>query len=116
MVPDPATDRLFVTNSLGGTVDTYGLDDLKRRHAEPTGRFPRDMVLDGRTGRVYVGNYSSGTVTTLRTRAVDGTPVSPRVVADVEVGPVLRGIAIHEASGRVFAASACGVFEVPTDG
>lgn len=98
---------VFVTNSLGGTLDVYDLGTLERVAAVKSGAFPRDLVVDREAERVYVGNYSSGTVVEF-----DVSAQTPVAVRTVEVGPLLRGIGIHEASGAVYAASACGVFEV----
>ena len=64
-------------------------------------------MVDAEGERVYVGNYSSGTVVEFDV----STPV-PKAVRAVEVGPLLRGIGIHEPTGAVYAASACGVFAV----
>ena len=111
LVVDEEARRLYVTNSVGGTLDAYDLDRWERVAAVPCGAFPRDVAFDASTGRLYVGNYSGGTVSVFETREGERV-IPPRRVDVVEVGPVLRGVGIHEASGRAFAASACGVFEV----
>ncbi|MEE2827603.1 MAG: hypothetical protein VX498_00325 [Myxococcota bacterium] len=104
---DASGQRMFVTNSLGGTLDEYDVETFERRATVRSGAFPRDLVVDRLGQRVYVGNYSSGTVVEF-----DIGGDSPVALREVEVGPLLRGIGIHEPSGAVYAASACGVFEV----
>ena len=115
LVVDEEAGRLYATNCLGGTLDAYDLDTFERVAAVPSGAFPRDIALHAPSGRLHVGNYSDGTVSTFETRTADGRLQAPVRTRRTEVGPVLRGIGMHPESGRTFAASACGVFEVPTD-
>ena len=104
---DAPGERMFVTNSLGGTLDVYDLARFERTATVRSGAFPRDLVVDGEGERVFVGNYSSGTVVEF-----DVSGAVPRPVRTLTVGPLLRGIGMHEPSGAVYAASACGVFEI----
>lgn len=104
---DKSGMRMYVTNSLGGTLDVYDLETFERAATVRSGAFPRDLVADREGERVYVGNYSSGTVVEF-----DISGDVPVRVREVVVGPLLRGIGLHEPTGAVYAASACGIFEV----
>lgn len=104
---DDSGERMFVTNSLGGTLDEYDLQTLTRTSTVASGSFPRDLVVDSSGERVFVGNYSSGTVVEFDISGGDLVRVK-----EVSVGPLLRGLGIHKPSGAVYAASGCGIFEI----
>lgn len=114
LVVDEDHRRLYVTNCVGGTLDAYDLDTWERVASVPSGAFPRDVAFHPDSGRLYVGNYSGGTVSVFETQRA-GELIAPERVDVVEVGPVLRGIGIHRGSGRIYAASACGVYEVVSE-
>jgi hypothetical protein len=107
---DSSGNRMYVTNSLGGTLEQYDLDSFRRTATVRSGSFPRDLVIDPSRQRVFVGNYSEGTVVEF-----DISGPSPLPLATTEVGPLLRGITIHPESGTVYAASSCGVFQINPD-
>ena len=104
---DASGDRMYVTNSLGGTLEQYDLVSFERTATVRSGAFPRDLVVDPNRQRVFVGNYSEGTVVEF-----DISGPSPVSLTTTEVGPLLRGITIHPESGIVYAASSCGVFQI----
>jgi hypothetical protein len=104
---DEGGGRLFLTSSLAAAVHVLNLEDLATIQVLAAGRFPRDMVLDRQRGRLYVGGYADGVVDAF---SVSGARVEP--LYRVSVGPLLRGLGLDPRSGRVYAASGCGVFEV----
>lgn len=99
--------RLYLTDSLAGGLYVLRLDDLGIEQVLPAGGFPRDVVLDRRRHRLYVGGYADGVVRSWSTAGRDLLPLS-----QVEVGPLLRGLGLDPETGRVYAASGCGLFEV----
>ena len=99
--------RLYLTSSLAGGLYVYDLEDLSVQQVLPAGRFPRDMVLDRERRRLYVGGYADGVVQAWSTA---GETLEP--LYQVEVGSLLRGLGLEPETGRVFAASGCGLFEV----
>ncbi len=101
--------RIYATNVTAGTLDVYDMATLERVQRVPAGVFPRDLVFDRDRGLLYVGGYADGAVWTFD---VSRQRVEP--LGHVQVGSLLRGVGLDESTGRVFAASACGVFEVPT--
>ncbi|MEE2829834.1 MAG: hypothetical protein VX498_11655, partial [Myxococcota bacterium] len=107
LAADGARDRLYLTNVLAGGLYVLRQLDFSTRQVLPAGRFPRDLVLDRRRQRLYVGGYGDGIV---RAYSLGGEEV--RQDYELSVGPLLRGVGLDPQSGRVFAASACGVFEV----
>jgi DNA-binding beta-propeller fold protein YncE len=104
---DASGQRMFVTNSLGGTLEQYDLASFERTAVVGSGSFPRDLVVDPARQRVFVGNYSDGTVVEF-----DVSGSSPVRTKSTEVGSLLRGITIHQKTGIVYAASSCGIFEI----
>jgi hypothetical protein len=100
-------DRLITTSSLAGGLLVFDLEELSLRQALPAGRFPRDLVLDRRRERLYVGGYADGVVYAFSTA---GPQLEP--LFEVPVGSLLRGLGLDPVSGRVYAASGCGLFEV----
>jgi len=104
-------ERLFVTRSLSGGLAVRDLETLELLEVLPAGRFPRDLVLDRRRQRLYVGGYADGVV---RAWSTAGQRLEP--LFDVPVGPLLRGLGLDPESGRVYAASGCGLFEVAGPG
>ena len=98
---------LFVTRSLSGGLAIHDLEALTLRDVVPAGRFPRDLVLDRERERLYVGGYADGVV---RAYSTKGRALEP--LFEVETGSLLRGLGLDPVSGRVYAASGCGLFEV----
>jgi hypothetical protein len=103
--------RLYLTSSLAGGLYVYDLADLSVTQVLPAGRFPRDLVLDRARHRLYVGGYADGIV---RAWSTDGPELEP--LFEVQVGSLLRGLGLEPETGRVFAASGCGLFEVAAEG
>src|SRR5690242_19733865 len=81
-----AAGKLYVTHVQDGNL---GVVDLKAQHETtvPAGAIPSAVAVDAATGRVYVANYGSGTVT-----VVDGA--TDRVDTIVKVGNHPQAIAI----------------------
>ena len=103
--------RLYLTSSLAGGLYVFDLEDLSVSQVLPAGRFPRDLVLDRERHRLYVGGYADGIV---RAWSTAGPELEP--LFEVRVGSLLRGLGLEPESGRVFAASGCGLFEVAGEG
>ena len=104
---DAASRRLFVTNPIAGRLDVYSLDSWSRTQSLPTGPFPRDVAYDAQRRTLWVADYGDGAVIGFRT---DGAKVVETKRS--HVGSLLRGVGLDPATGSVFAASGCGVFEV----
>ncbi len=103
-------DLLWVTNPLAGTVEVRrGLELVQTVDA---GAFPRDLVLDRDRDLLHVAAYSSGDVHTYWIDE-DGRLSEVR---RARVGSLLRGIGLDAATGALYAASGCGVFEVAYSG
>lgn len=108
---DEARGKLYLTSALGSRVLVLDLADLAVVQVVRSGRFPRDVVFDRERSRLYAGGYADGVVT-----AFDVGEGGLAPVFSVEVGSLLRGLGLDAASGRVYAASGCGVFEVAGEG
>jgi hypothetical protein len=106
---DGERGRIYLTNATASTLEVRSTTDLGLLQRLPTGAFPRDVVFDQARGRLYVAGYGDGVVATFDVAAASVTRI-----ADVKLGPLLRGLGLDPATGRVFGASGCGVFEVPT--
>lgn len=100
--------RLYVTNVTAGTLDVYDEETLEREQRLDAGLFPRDLVLDRRRELLHVAGYADGTVSTFD---VSGAEVD--LVQRAWAGSLLRGIGHDPTTGRLFAASGCGLFEIP---
>jgi hypothetical protein len=102
-------ERVYLTNATASTLDVLDAEDLTLLQRVPAGAFPRDLVFDRERDRLHVAGYGDGEV---RTYDVSEDPV--RSLGSVHVGPLLRGLGLDPVTGRVFGASGCGVFEIPT--
>ncbi len=109
LAADGRRGRIHLTNSMASTLDIRSTADLRLLQRLPTGAFPRDVVFDADRGLLFVAGYGDGVVTTFDVAGAEARPV-----AEVRLGPLLRGLGLDPVSGRVFGASGCGVFEVPT--
>ncbi len=107
LAADPAHARLYLTNPLAGVMEVMDLDTFEVVQRVPVGTFPRDVAFDPERERLYVANYGDGSVVTFSTENRTLTEVGR-----AEVGWLLRGLGVDEGSGRVVAASACGVFAI----
>lgn len=107
LAADPDQGRLFLTNPLAGVMEVLDLATFAHVQTTEVGLFPRDVAHDPGRQRLYVANYGDGSVVTFSTA---GGRLEE--VARAEVGWLLRGLGVDEASGRVVAASGCGVFEI----
>jgi hypothetical protein len=105
---------LFLTNPLAGTVETLDLGTLSILDTVYVGRFPRDVEYDRARGILHVAAYGTGQVTSLRVGGPGERPLE--VARRVPTGRILRGIGVDPNDGRVYAASGCGVFELPPVG
>ena len=103
---DASAQHVYVANPLGGSLDEVDLVTFERGKRHHVGSFPRDLVYDAGRGRVWVGAYADGELVAFRSRDSGLTEV-----ARLKVGRLLRGIGLEPASGRVYAASACGIVE-----
>lgn len=107
MAADSARDRILLTNPVAGTLELWRLSTLEHLQSVRVGRFPRDLEYDAGRGLVHVAAYGDGRATTLR---LDGGRLD--VVRRTSVGPLFRGLGLDRDSGRLFAATGCGVFEL----
>jgi len=69
------------------------------------GSFPRKLAFNSRQNLLLVANYSGGSVDMIDTR-------SWKIVERHNVGKLVRSVRVDEQTGRNFAATACGVFEL----
>jgi hypothetical protein len=108
LAADGREARLYLTNVLGGDVVVVDMASMAPLHVLPAGAFPRDLVWDRERRHLWVANYGDGTVMDWDLRGA-----VPKEGGRHAVGPLLRGLGLDPTTGRVFAASACGVFEIP---
>ena len=111
LAADSSFGGVWVTNVAAGTVDVYAPHTLEHLQTVRSGAFPRDMVLDRGRGLLHVGAYSGGEVWTY---ALEPKRPQLHLLRRTPVGSLLRGIGIDEGTGTVYAASACGIFAIPT--
>ena len=107
LAADPLDARLYLTNPLAGVMEVLDLNTWEIIQTVQVGRFPRDVAYDAQRKLLYVANYGDGVVVTFST---EGGQLEE--IGRTQVGWLLRGIGVDESSGRVVAASACGVFEI----
>ena len=107
LAADGAADRIYLTNVMAGSIVALSQEDLSIQQALPAGRFPRDLVLDRARDRLVVAGYGDGVV-----RAYSTKEGRLRALQEVRVGPLLRGLGLNPETGAVYAASACGVFDL----
>lgn len=69
------------------------------------GRFPREIAVNERDGLLLVANYSGGTVDAYDLGSL-------RKLKRYNVGKLVRSIEVDPDTGRTFAVTACGVFEL----
>jgi len=69
------------------------------------GRFPREIAVNERRGLLLVANYGSGTVDAIDLK-------SWKVYKRFTVGKLVRSLYVDEETGKNFAVSACGVYEI----
>ncbi len=108
LAADGLEPQLFATNVVGGKVAVIDMASLSARQVLSAGAFPRDLVWDRARRRLWVANYGDGTVMDWDLRGPVAQPGGRHAV-----GPLLRGLGLNPGTGQVFAASACGVFEIP---
>jgi hypothetical protein len=70
-----------------------------------TGRFPRKIVYSDKYRKLLVANYSGGTVD-----VIDADTM--KVENTYKVGKLVRSVSVDRETGRGFATSGCGVFEI----
>lgn len=108
LASDAATGRIFATNVAGNEIVVFDHETLEVRERLPAGAFPRDLVYDRARERLFVAGYGDGFVHRFSTA---GGKVE--ALDTIEVGPLLRGVGLEPETGRVLAASACAVVELP---
>ncbi len=69
------------------------------------GKFPRKLAFNAKQHTLLVANYSSGTVDMIDTD-------SWKKIRTVEVGKLVRSVRVDDETGKNFATTACGVFEL----
>lgn len=72
------------------------------------GRFPREMVVNDKTGILLVANYGDGTVDAIDLKYW-------KRLATINVGKLVRSITVDQETGRTYAVSACGINELDMD-
>jgi len=97
MAASPATNKVYVVSA--GNTEAIVING--RSHATKTlttGEIPCAIAVDSSSGRVFIANYASGTVTVL-----DG--VNDSVVATVSTGAHPQAIAVDSSNHRVYVMS-----------
>lgn len=97
MAPNPATKKIYAV-SVGNAEATVINERLRTTKTLTTGQIPCAIAVDSSSGRVFVANYGSGTVT-----VIDG--VSDSVVGTVNAGAHPQAIAVDSSNHKVYVAS-----------
>jgi YVTN family beta-propeller protein len=94
---DPATNRLYVTESSDYTLRAYDLGTLGQVASVRVGPFPYAVAVDSNTNRVYVASQSSDGI-----YVVDGQTAS--VITNVPIsGWPPYGVAVNPNTNRIYA-------------
>lgn len=102
-------NRFYFTSPFARLVfETSGLD-FKIRRKLSGGRFPRELAWNPRSRILFSANYAGGTV--------DAIDVDKwKIVRTWRLGKLARSVVVDEETGRNFAVTACGVFELDVKG
>jgi YVTN family beta-propeller protein len=96
-VVDPATNRVYVTESGDRTLRAYDLDSLARVASVPVGPFPYAVAVNSSTNRIYVASQSGDGI-----YVVNGQTAS--VITNIPIsGWPPYGVAVNPNTNRVYA-------------
>ncbi|MDP8222054.1 MAG: hypothetical protein P9L99_01725 [Candidatus Lernaella stagnicola] len=105
---DPAGNRLYAAGTLTREIIVLDGDSLAVLDRIPTETTVRELYLDHRRGLIVTAGYVDG--------MLDFYDLHDRTRrARLFVGKLARGLHLEPTSGRLFAASSCGLFEVDVD-
>ncbi len=105
---DPVTDRVYAAGTLTREVAVLNGETLELDKTIPTGTTVRELYLDLKRRLIITAGYTDGRLDLI---GLDDHETR----ASVEVGRLARSIHLERDTGRVFAASGCGLFEVLVD-
>lgn len=105
---DPVTDRVYAAGTLTREIAVLNGETLELEKTIPTGTTVRELYLDLRRRLIITAGYTDG-----RLDLIDLDDHDTR--SSVELGRLTRSIHLDPGTGRVFAASGCGLFEVLVD-
>jgi hypothetical protein len=102
---DNARNLFYFTCPFLKIVFAADADSFRVVKMMPVGNFPRKLALNRRDGLLLVANYSGGSVDMIDVREW-------KIVKRARVGKLVRSVSVDEESGRNFAVTACGVYEL----
>ncbi|MCL4235838.1 MAG: hypothetical protein KJ042_15110 [Deltaproteobacteria bacterium] len=105
---DPATDRVYAAGTLTREIAVLNGETLELEKTIPTGTTVRELYLDLKRRLIVTAGYTDGRLDLISLDDHDTR-------ASIEVGRLARSIHLESGTGRVFAASGCGLFEVLVD-
>ena len=102
---DPARNLFYFTCPFLKMVFAADADSFRVVKMMPVGNFPRKLAFNRRDGLLLVANYSGGSVDMIDVREW-------KRLKRTRVGKLVRSVSVDEESGRNFAVTACGVYEL----
>ncbi|MFH1540090.1 MAG: hypothetical protein ABIH66_14140 [bacterium] len=102
---DEKRNTIYFTSPFKRSVFKTDSRNYRLRGVLPAGVFPRDLDYDPKHDLLYVGNYADGTVDVIDTRKF-------KRARRYFIGKLVRSIYVNRPTGRAFAVSGCGVFEI----
>ncbi|MCC6157754.1 MAG: hypothetical protein IT350_06845 [Deltaproteobacteria bacterium] len=102
---DPVTDRVYAAGTLTREIAVLNGETLELEKTIPTGTTVRELYLDLNRRLIITAGYTDGRLDLI---GLDDHETR----ASVKLGRLARSIHFETGSGRVFAASGCGLFEV----
>ncbi len=103
------TSELFMTDMVYNRIDVVDMDRLETVRGLDLDYTPRAIAVDPSRDLLMVGSWFDGGVHFYRLSTLG------RLDLFVRVGPNLRDFAVDTEGGLLFAASACGVYQVDLD-
>ncbi len=102
---DKARNRFYFTCPFLRLVIQADGDDFRITRVLFAGNFPRKIAYNPQQRILLVANYGDGTVDLVDTDRWE-------IVKHIKVGKLVRSVRVDEETGRNFAVTACGVFEL----
>ena len=106
---DPVKDRMYLAGTFSREILVLAGGSLALLARRFPGTTAREISLDRGRGLLYVGGYCEGYLDLY-------DPETLERLARVFLGKLLRSLHFDPASGRLFAATGCGVYEIDVDG